>query len=76
MATVEDEFLAGEHPWIAGEKIGLADVHVAFVIRWVLQSMGIAQEKGFGKEDFPRLWEWCVLRLLVAIHAELTVLRA
>lgn len=58
MRTVEDEFLGGGQPYIAGAKLGVADVNVAFVVRWVLLSLGIAQEPGFGKDDFPRTWKW------------------
>jgi len=65
LSIVEDEFLAGEHPYIAGEKIGLSDVYVAFVVRWALVSIGVGQEKGFGKDDFPRLWTWYVCRFLL-----------
>jgi glutathione S-transferase len=35
LATVEDVFLA-DGPYIGGDKISVADVHVIWVIRWVL----------------------------------------
>jgi glutathione S-transferase len=35
LATVEDVFLA-DGPYIGGDKLSVADVHVAWVIRWVL----------------------------------------
>ncbi len=57
MDTVENNFLAGG-AWIGGQKISLADVHVAWVIRWVLKSLAIEKEPGFGRDAFPKIYKW------------------
>jgi glutathione S-transferase len=46
LATVEDVFLA-DGPYIGGDKISVADVHVIWVIRWVLT----------GKTTIEQSWE-------------------
>lgn len=58
--TVETEFL-GDRALIGGGKLSLADIHVAWVIRWGLESMGIGKGEGFGKESFPRVYKWYVI---------------
>jgi len=57
--TVENEFLAAQSgTFINGEEISLADIHVAWVIRWVLTALGLGQEHGFAKNNFPRVYKW------------------
>lgn len=53
---VEEQFLGHGGTFIGGEQLSLADVHVVWVLRWALMSLGVAMEPGFGKEDFPRMW--------------------
>lgn len=55
---VEKEFLGQGKPFIGGEKISLADIHVAWVIRWALQALGAGEVSGFGKADFPKVYQW------------------
>jgi len=57
MDVVETHFLH-EGPFIGGEGLSLADVHVGWVIGGFLPFTG--GEPGFGKEDFPKVHEWCV----------------
>lgn len=56
---VENEFL-DDRAWIWGDKISLADVHVAWVIRWGLEGMGVGKEEGFGATSFPKTYKWYV----------------
>ncbi|KAK4997724.1 hypothetical protein LTR66_002921 [Elasticomyces elasticus] len=57
--VAENEFLGDDGPFIGGEQqVGMADVHAVWVIKWVLQTLEISKEKGFGKEDFPRVYRW------------------
>jgi glutathione S-transferase len=55
--VVETEFL-DDRAWIGGDKIALADIHVAWVIRWGLTSLGIGSQEGFDKENFPKVFKW------------------
>ncbi|KAK5137132.1 hypothetical protein LTR08_000637 [Meristemomyces frigidus] len=54
---VETVFLAKGGPFINGEKLGVADVHVGFGLRWALNDLGVAQDAGCGKDAFPKLWK-------------------
>lgn len=53
----ENEFLAKGGPFINGDKISVADIHVIFGIKWALMDLGAAQEPGLGKADLPKLWK-------------------
>jgi glutathione S-transferase len=52
LRTVEEVFLA-DGPYIGGEKLSMADVHVVWVLRWVLQGMLL-----LGLEDLSRDGEY------------------
>lgn len=52
---VEEVFLA-DGPFVGGERLSVADVHVVWVLRWALRDLGVAREPGFGKESFPKMW--------------------
>jgi glutathione S-transferase len=54
---IEEEFLA-KSPFVAGEKFGLADIHVGWAVGWSLEKIGLAQEPGFSNQDFPKIHEW------------------
>lgn len=54
---VEDVFLAKGGPFINGDKLSVADVHVIFGLRWVFNDLGVAQDAGCGKDAFPKLWK-------------------
>ena len=41
LRTVEEVFLR-DGPFIGGQKLSMADVHVVWVLRWVLQGMFVA----------------------------------
>lgn len=54
---VETVFLANSTgPFINGDKISLADIHIVWPLRWALNDLGAAQELGTGKTDFPKVW--------------------
>lgn len=54
---VEDIFLANGGPFINGDKLSLADVHVIFGLRWAFNDLGAANDIGCGKDAFPKLWK-------------------
>lgn len=55
---VEKSFLAqGSGPFMRGEKLSLADVHFIWSLRWGLNDLGGAKEKGCGKDALPKLWK-------------------
>jgi glutathione S-transferase len=57
LREVEYGFLANSSgPFIGGEKVSLADMHVVFGIRWALKDLGAGKEPGFGKDEFPKVW--------------------
>jgi len=55
--VVGNEFL-GNSAWIGGDNISLADVHVSWVVRWLLEGVGLGKVEGFGEEDFPKIYKW------------------
>ena len=57
LRQVETVFLAKGGPFINGEKLSVADVHVIFGLRWALNDLGVAQDAGSGKDAFPKLWK-------------------
>ena len=53
---VENTLLANT-PFIGGDKLSVADMHVMFGIRWALNDLGVKEEPGCGKAAFPKLWK-------------------
>lgn len=54
---VETVFLANSKgPFINGEEISLADIHIVWPLRWALNDLGAANDPGTGKDDFPKVW--------------------
>lgn len=52
---IEEQFLAGSSgPFIAGEKISIADIHIIWPVRFAF-SIGVDKEPGFGKDAFPKV---------------------
>ena len=45
-------------PWIGGEKCGVADIHAIWMVKWAFQTIGLGEEPGFKKEDFPKVYAW------------------
>lgn len=59
LECAETEFLTDDGPYIGGAKeCGLADIHAIWIIKWLLQTLEIAKEPGFGKDDLPRVYRW------------------
>jgi glutathione S-transferase len=55
---IENDFLADASPFIGGSKPALADIHIIWVVRWILNDLGIAKVPGFGPKDaFPKIWK-------------------
>lgn len=49
----------GKGPFVGGEESpGMADVHAAWVLKWWIETIGLAEETGHGKGIFPKLWRW------------------
>ncbi|KAK3109316.1 hypothetical protein LTR53_017563 [Teratosphaeriaceae sp. CCFEE 6253] len=58
--TAEHDFLAHTAgPFTNGAECSLADIHAIWMLKWALQTIGVAQEPGFGPEAFPRVHRWC-----------------
>lgn len=58
--TVENEFLGQGGQWIGGQNVSLADVHVAWVFRWVVLVMELGKEPGFTEKEYPKFHKWLV----------------
>lgn len=58
MDIVENEFLGDGRKFVGGEELGVADLHAMWMMKWALQTMGVSDEEGLGKEDFPRVYQW------------------
>lgn len=67
LSFVENELLA-KTPFVSGEKMGVADLHVVFGIRWAFNDLGVKGEKGVGKEAFPKVWK--LIESLPEVKAE------
>lgn len=67
LSFIENELLA-KSPFVAGEKLGVADLHVIFGIRWAMFDLGVQQEKGVGKDAFPKVWK--LIESLPEVKAE------
>jgi hypothetical protein len=52
--------LSGDEPWIAGERPGLADLHVAWVPKFALETIAYAtmEGQGMGEREFPKVHAW------------------
>jgi glutathione S-transferase len=55
---VEHDFLSHGKQFIAGDKPGAADVHAVWMLKWALETVECGKEPGFGREDFPKVWNW------------------
>lgn len=44
--------------YIEGSSPSLADVHAIWMVKWWIETVGLAESTGFGKEDWPRIWKW------------------
>ena len=56
----EEGFLRAqdEEPFIGGASPSLADIHAIWVVKWWIETVGVAESVGFGKAEFPRIWKW------------------
>ena len=55
MAFLENELIKGT--FVYGNEVAVTDMHVIFSIRWALNDLGAKEEKGLGKQDFPKVWK-------------------
>ncbi|KAH9826658.1 glutathione s-transferase like protein, partial [Teratosphaeria destructans] len=53
----ELEGVLNQTPFLAGKQLGVADLHVFFVVSWVLHNLGFNKEPGTGQDTFPRVHE-------------------
>lgn len=59
LEAAESEFLNDQGPCIGGAKEpGLADLHAGWMVKWWIQTIGLADEVGHGKKDLPRVHKW------------------
>ena len=60
LAEFEHQFLSSsteDSPYIGGAKrIGLADIHAIWPIRWALNDLGAKNDVGVGKDVYPKIW--------------------
>ena len=54
---VENTLLA-KSPYIGGDKLSVADIHIVWAIRWALKGLGAEKDKEFSKDAFPKVWKW------------------
>lgn len=67
LSFVENEVLA-KSPFVSGDKLGVADLHVVFGIRWAMYDLGVQGEKSVGKDAFPKVWK--LIESLPEVKAE------
>ncbi|KAM0722734.1 hypothetical protein Q7P37_002175 [Cladosporium fusiforme] len=64
LESAEDGFLKtragqGTGAFIGGEaEAGLADVLAVWMVKWWVETVGLAEGVGHGREEFPRVWRW------------------
>ena len=56
LSFVENVLLA-KGPYVGGKQLSVADIHIIWGIRWVLNDLGAKNEKGLGKDDFPKIYK-------------------
>lgn len=54
---IEKDFLANASPFIGGSKPALADIHLIWVVRWIMNDLGVGKVSGSGKDRFPKIWK-------------------
>ena len=57
LLMVENELLV-DSEFINGREVSVADVHASWMIKWALQTIEVGKEKGFGEEDWPKVYRW------------------
>lgn len=57
LAIVERDFLKDANPFIGGAKPALADIHLIWVVSWMMSSLGLAEVPGCGKDKLPKIWK-------------------
>lgn len=56
LAHVEEVLLA-DSPYVGGETLSVADIHVIWALRWVLLDLGAVKRfSGLGKDVYPKVW--------------------
>lgn len=55
LSQVEDQFIASS-PFINGDKLSVADIHVAWPLRSALFGLGLQNKPGFGRSAFRKVW--------------------
>ena len=56
LTFLENEVLK-DGPYVGGDKLSVADIHVIWGIRWGLNDLGAKEEHGLGKDAFPKVWK-------------------
>lgn len=60
LTGAEEGFLRAQDdgPFVEGFSLSLADVHAIWVVKWWIETIGLAESTGFGRDEFPRIWKW------------------
>ena len=58
MDIVEHDFLAHGKQFIGGDKVGVADIHSSWMLKWAMQTLDLQKEPGFSAKDFPKFHNW------------------
>jgi hypothetical protein len=56
--VLENNFLGHGQPFLVGEKLSMADIHVAWAVQATFDSLDILQLPGFDKKSFPKTQAW------------------
>ena len=57
LEIIEKNFLQDHGGPLGGPLLSLADIHLACIMRWVLEVLQVGKEPGFGKDDIPKIYQ-------------------
>lgn len=74
LSQLESDFFSNGKKWVLGDKVSLGDCHVAWAVKWTLVDINIGQLPGFGRQDYPQLYDWIdrYFQALVATPTQVT----
>jgi hypothetical protein len=58
--VIENEFLTGDEPWIAGEKPGVVDLQAVWIPKFTMETIAYKNMdgQGMGEERYPKVHKW------------------
>ena len=52
---------SGDGPFVGGgSTAAMADVHAVWMVKWWLETIGLAETMRHGNQELPRTWRWLV----------------